>query len=75
MNDCNWGYSGGAADTAEFLKRLKGLTDAILACSGIQGYCYTQLTDVMQEVNGLAYINRELKVSIENLEEIFSRSP
>ncbi len=75
MNDQNWGYSGGAADVSDFLERLKGLVDAILSCKDIQGYCYTQLTDLMQEVNGLAYMNRKLKISAKDLWKIFSRSP
>jgi len=75
MDEQKWGYSGGAADINEFLERLRGLVDAILDCSDIKGYCYTQLTDIMQEVNGLAYMNRKLKIPAEKLEEIFSRSP
>ncbi|GHV50897.1 beta-glucuronidase [Spirochaetia bacterium] len=70
-----WGYSGGVADTGEFLERLRGLVDAILECENLQGYCYTQLTDLMQEVNGLAYMNRKLKIPAEKFREIFSRSP
>jgi hypothetical protein len=60
-----WGYVGGAADSGEFLERFRGLVDAILSCKDIQGYCYTQLTDLMQE----------LKLPLEELREIFSRSP
>lgn len=74
MNEQNWGYSGGVTNTADFLERLKGLVDAILACDDIQGYCYTQFSDLMQEVNGLCYMNRKLKIAPEILKEIFGRS-
>ena len=75
INEKNWGYAEGVANTDVFIERLKSLVDAILECQDIKGYCYTQFTDLMQEVNGLAYMNRKLKVPIENLYEIFSRSP
>ena len=35
------------------------------------GFCYTQLTDVMQEVNGLLYIDRSFKIPVEELRKIF----
>ncbi len=52
-----WGYS--SANTQEsFLQRLKDVVSAIYACSLIQGFCYTQLTDVEQEINGLLTYGR-----------------
>ena len=38
------------------------------------GYCYTQLTDVMQEVNGLLTMDREPKLPLETLYKIFTGS-
>ncbi|MDR3167180.1 MAG: glycoside hydrolase family 2 [Treponema sp.] len=75
MDQQRWGYAGGVSDEKEFLSRLEGLIQAILDCKAIQGYCYTQLTDLMQEINGLAYMNRSLKIPPAVLEKIFSRSP
>ena len=37
----------------------------------IQGFGYTQFTDVAQEINGFADIKRTLKVPVEKLREIF----
>jgi hypothetical protein len=75
MSQQKWGYAGGVLDEKEFLARLEGLVKAILDCKAIQGYCYTQLTDLMQEVNGLVYMDRNIKLPIEALRNIFSRSP
>ena len=36
----------------------------------ISGYCYTQLTDVEQETNGLLTADRAPKVPIEKIAEI-----
>lgn len=35
------------------MERYRGLTEALLKHRGMAGFCYTQLTDVEQEVNGL----------------------
>lgn len=48
----NWGYNDAAKDDAEFLARYRSLMQGIAACD-FDGFCYTQLTDVQQEVNGL----------------------
>ena len=68
----SWGY-GNAETEEEFLKKIKALTDIILDNPYITGFCYTQLTDVEQEKNGLYTYDRKLKFSREKLYEIFSR--
>ena len=35
------------------------------------GYCYTQLTDVEQEQNGVYYYNRGVKYDMERVRKIF----
>ena len=37
---------------------------------GFAGYCYTQLTDVFQEANGLLDMNRTPKVNLEEIRRI-----
>ena len=37
----------------------------------IQGFCYTQLTDVEQETNGVYYYNRKNKFNVNKLRNIF----
>lgn len=44
----------------------------VYSCN-FQGYCYTQLTDVQQEVNGLLTAERKPKVDMCRLQEIFTR--
>jgi hypothetical protein len=54
-----WGY--GQADLKEFLERYKGLTDALLDNPNMFAFCYTQLTDVEQEQNGIFFYDRKPK--------------
>ena len=48
----NWGYNDAARSEEEFLSRYESLMQGIASCD-FDGFCYTQLTDVQQEVNGL----------------------
>ena len=57
-----WGYHEKVESEEEFIDRFKGLTDAIRNLPYCRGYCYTQLTDVMQEVNGLLTPDRVPKI-------------
>ena len=68
-----WGYGKSVKDEAEFFERLKGLTDALLDNPCVFGYCYTQLTDVEQEQNGLLTYERKFKFAPERYHEIFAR--
>ncbi len=65
-----WGYGDGVKDEESFFERYASITNAIRSTPYIRGYCYTQLTDVMQEVNGLLTVDRKLKVSLEKIREI-----
>ena len=67
-----WGYGTSVADEDAFVARLKELTQSIVNAKGCQGYCITQLTDVMQEMNGLLTETRACKVAIEKIKEINS---
>ncbi len=68
-----WGYGRAPKDTDEFFARLKGLTDALLDNDRMFGFCYTQLTDVEQEHNGVYYYDRRPKFDPELYRGIFSR--
>lgn len=59
-----WGYHDKVTSEDRFFERYAALTKAIRAIPYCQGYCYTQLTDVMQEVNGILTPERELKVDL-----------
>jgi Glycosyl hydrolases family 2, TIM barrel domain len=67
-----WGYST-VADTEEFLERYGSLVDALLRSSPVQGFCYTQLTDVEQEVNGLLTYDRKPKADLASIRELTVR--
>lgn len=66
----SWGYGEKVSDEEEFLKRFSELTLGIKSLSEICGYCYTQLTDVQQEKNGLLTEDRAYKVSPERIRDI-----
>ena len=66
-----WAYGKAVKDEDEFFYRLKGLTDALLDNPDIFAYCYTQLTDVEQEQNGLLTYQRKFKFDPKRYYEIF----
>lgn len=68
-----WGYSGAAANEEEFLKQLESIMQGVYSCN-FQGYCYTQLTDVQQEVNGLLTAERKPKAGVQKLKKIFDEN-
>ena len=72
-DDTAWGYGSSVTTEAEFFQRLKGLTDALLENPYIFGFCYTQLTDVEQEQNGLLTYDRRFKFEPEKYAKIFSQ--
>lgn len=65
----SWGYNCGAEDEKEFLSRYRDLIEGIRKTS-LQGFCYTQLTDVQQEINGLLRADRTPKFDLEKLRRI-----
>ena len=66
----NWGYNDGAADDEEFYARYQNLVDGIYAVGDFQGFCYTQLTDVQQEVNGLLDADHKPKFDLITLRKL-----
>jgi hypothetical protein len=56
-----WGYSGVEKTAEDAFDRLESLYRGIAHIPQITGICYTQLTDVEQEVNGLMTYDRKLK--------------
>ena len=70
--DGGWGYSTVAGAEA-FLERYEAMIGALLQSDPIQGFCYTQLTDVEQEVNGLLTYGRKPKAALERIREITIR--
>ena len=71
----SWGYGEGPKSLEEFYTRLEALTDVILGYDYICGYCYTQLTDVEQEQNGIYTYGRDAKFDPARLRTIFGKVP
>lgn len=65
-----WGYGNGPKTIEEFYERYKGLTEAILDNPKMLGFCYTQLTDIEQEQNGIYNYDRTEKFDSEILYNI-----
>ncbi len=68
-----WGYMDKVKDEDGFLKRLGAVTGELIDSGKFAGFCYTQLTDVQQEMNGLLTIQRNPKVPVDKLKKIFGR--
>jgi beta-galactosidase/beta-glucuronidase len=71
--DYSWGYGNRPASLDEFYARFEGLCNVLLDDPSMFGYCYTQLTDVFQEQNGLFKFNRQAKFDLERLRQIQQR--
>jgi beta-galactosidase/beta-glucuronidase len=56
-----WGYGDAPKSEEEFAERYEGLTGTLLASEAVCAFCYTQLYDVEQEVNGLYTYDRKRK--------------
>lgn len=68
--DGGWGYAQAEDSPETLIQRYRDVTAAFLSSSFIQGFCYTQLTDVYQEVNGLLDADHKVKIPVEAIAEI-----
>lgn len=57
-----WGYGERPKSLDEVIERYRGLTEVLLNNPNIGAFCYTQLTDVEQEQNGLYTYDRKPKM-------------
>jgi len=56
-----WGFTT-VGGPGEFVANYGAMVEALMAPGPIQGFCYTQLTDIEQEQNGLLTFDRRPKV-------------
>ena len=68
-----WGYGNAPKTLEEFYERFEGQISAFLDNPGICGLCYTQLTDVYQEKNGIYAFDRREKFDSERLYKIMTK--
>lgn len=62
--NAGWGYGQAPQSPEEFIERYRGLTEALLFNPKVMGFCYTQLYDIEQEINGLYTYAREPKFDV-----------
>lgn len=65
----SWGYTS-ANSEADFLQQYEHVIHTILKSDLIYGFCYTQLSDVEQETNGLLTYDRVPKCPPEKIKKI-----
>lgn len=66
----SWGYGQRVGSLQEFYERFEGLTRVLLEDPDMFGYCYTQLTDVFQEQNGIYGFDRSEKFDLERIRAV-----
>jgi hypothetical protein len=69
-----WFGYGTVESVEEYENKYGELLDAVLSCTAIAGFCYTQLTDTQQETNGLLTEDREYKIDPEIIRTITRRA-
>ncbi len=60
--DLLFGFYGSWYTKEEFLEKYRDLMEGIASLKFLAGFCYTQLTDIEQETNGLLTYDRKPKV-------------
>ncbi|WP_048603611.1 glycoside hydrolase family 2 protein [Enterococcus massiliensis] len=68
-----WGYGHQVKNDEEFMDRFDKVHQAVQDLPYVVGYCYTQLTDVEQEINGLLDVNRKPKLAVPQIAAINER--
>lgn len=71
QEDKEWGYT--SASNEDFLNEYARIVGAIYDSELLNGFCYTQLTDVEQETNGLLTSDHRYKFDPEEIRKINER--
>lgn len=71
----SWGYGNIPRTEEEFYSRLDAQVKALKDSKYVVGFCYTQLTDVEQEKNGIYYYDRTAKFDMDRIKSIFEQIP
>ncbi|MBR0458516.1 MAG: hypothetical protein IJJ26_04720 [Victivallales bacterium] len=66
----SWGYGERPKSIEEFYARFEGLCNVLLDNPRMFGYCYTQLTDVFQECNGIFFFDRSQKFDLDRIHAV-----
>ena len=68
-----WPGYGAVQSAKDLLERYRRLVDALIDSPAVAGFCYTQLTDTLQEKNGLLTEGRVPKIDPRVLRRINRR--
>jgi hypothetical protein len=71
--DLLYRFYGSVHTPEELLAKYRDLMEGIHSLRFVAGFCYTQLTDIEQEINGLLTYDRRPKVQPEQIAEIHRR--
>lgn len=71
VSNQDWGYTSSTMD--DFLEEYGRIIDAIYDSPIVNGFCYTQLTDVEQEMNGLLSRDHSYKFDPAEIKKINDR--
>jgi len=69
----SWGYGSDPESVEDFHNRFQAVCDVLLDNPHMFGYCYTQLTDIYPEENGVYFFDRRPKFDTARLHAIQSR--
>lgn len=72
-DDSGWGYGNKVNTKEDFIRRFDEITTAVKEVPYCCGFCYTQVSDVQQEINGLMDMDRNFKVDPAVIKEINER--
>lgn len=64
-----WGYTS-VNSKEDFLENYHRIMGAVYNSKALHGYCYTQLTGVEQEINGLLTYDRKPKCDLKKIKEV-----
>lgn len=64
-----WGYTG-VENKEDYLKELQRIFSVVYESKHFAGFCYTQLTDVEQEINGLLTYDRKEKLPFDVIKKV-----
>jgi hypothetical protein len=73
QRDMLFDFYGSCSSHAELLGKYTDLMEGIFALKFVVGFCYTQLTDIEQETNGLLTYDRRPKVDAAKIADIHNR--
>jgi len=72
--DDSWGYGDEITSEEEFFEILKEELAVMRSIPKIKGWCYTQLTDVEQEKNGVYNYDRSEKFDMKKVRDVFQEN-